>query len=139
MKLLAKSAMLSFTLLASNYAFAVNDPLVECEGDLLLIKKWVPIVGCRKPPTLSITTMTLSRNENASIGKAEISIGSSGLDWLPYPDHLCDNPRGYWEIVVVDAVKLPRGSWDLYFSESKAARVHFTDAYDGSACRVDDK
>ena len=138
MKVHAKSAMLSFTLLASNYAFAVNDPLVECEGDLLVIEKWVQIVGCRIPPTPSITTMTLSRNENASIGKAEISIGSSGPDWQPYPDHQCDNPRGYYEKVVVDSVKLPKGSWDLYFSASKAARVHFTDASDGSACRVDE-
>jgi hypothetical protein len=82
--------------------------------------------------------MTLSRNEDAPIGKAEISIGSSGPDWQPYPDHQCDNPRGYYKKVVVDSVKLPNGSWELYFSESKAARVHFTDASDGSACTVDE-
>lgn len=135
MKVHLKSAMLSFILLASNAAFAVNNPLVECDGHLMVIKKWEKIVGCMKQPTPFVASMILSRQQNTLIGKAEISIGT---EW-PVPDHLCDNPRGYYAIVEVDKVKLPKGSWDIYFSDSKSARVQFTDAHDGADCAIDEK
>ena len=138
MKVHLKSAMLSFAFLVSNTSFAVNNPLVGCEGDLMVIKRWQMISGCRQQPTPFVAAMILSRQQNVSIGKAEISIGTGLPDGWPVPDHLCDNPRGYYAIVVVDKVKLPKGSWDIHFSESKSARVQFTDAHDGAGCTVDE-
>lgn len=135
MKNIVKTVISTFSILITNQALAFDEPFVECNDDLMVIKETKMFVGCRQPTASFITAMTLSRQEITSIGNAEISLESAGFPFH-VPDHICDNPRGYPVEIVIDKVRLPKGTWDIYFSGKKAARVDFTDTYDGSICTI---